>query len=97
MSLAIFYTPRAKETLHSVHSFITQKFGVKAANKFVVKAENTISLIAEQPFMFRASTIGPDIRVGLITRQCSLFYKVTGDSIHLLFFWDNRQEPLILS
>lgn len=95
MSLSVFYTPRAKETLQSVYSFISQKFGSKAANKFVVKAESTIALIAEQPFIFKASTIGPDIRVGLITRQCSLFYKVSANSIHLLFFWDNRQEPLV--
>jgi hypothetical protein len=62
----------------------------------VSKAEKTISLIADNPFMFRASTIDDDVRIALITKQCSLFCRVTDASVNLLFFWDNRQEPLIL-
>ena len=91
-NLEIYYTPRAKETLISVYQFIFKKFGRGAADKFLVKAEKTISLLPKQPFMFKASTIDNNVRVGLITRQCSIFYQVTEDSIHLLFFWDNRQE-----
>ncbi len=94
MSLQVFYTPRAKETLKSVYVFINQKFGTRVASKFVEKAEKTIALIAAQPFMFKASAIDTNLRVGLITKQCSLFYKVTETSVYLLFFWDNRQEPL---
>ncbi|WP_374163848.1 type II toxin-antitoxin system RelE/ParE family toxin [Arcticibacter sp. MXS-1] len=94
MSLLVYYTPRAKETLISVYTFLNQKFGNRAADKFVTKAENTIALLAAQPYMFKASTIAPEIRIALITRQCSLFYKVTESSVQLLFFWDNRQDPL---
>jgi hypothetical protein len=62
----------------------------------VVKAEKVVALIATQPLMFKASDFDENIRIGLITRQCSLFYRVTDTSIHLLFFWDNRQEPFII-
>jgi plasmid stabilization system protein ParE len=57
MSLPIFYKPRSKETLEAVYHFIYNKFGVKAADKFVVKADRTIELIAQQPFMFKASQL----------------------------------------
>jgi plasmid stabilization system protein ParE len=95
MSLQVFYTPRSKETLASVYDFIQNKFGVNSADKFATKAEKTILLIAEYPFMFKASSIDENVRIGPISKQTSLFYRVTDSSIHLLFFWDNRQEPIL--
>ncbi|HTE00669.1 MAG TPA: type II toxin-antitoxin system RelE/ParE family toxin [Mucilaginibacter sp.] len=93
MSLQVFYTPRSKETLESVYNFINDKFGTKSADQFLLKAEKIIALVTEHPFMFKASEIDDNVRIGLITKQTSLFYRVTDTSIHLLFFWDNRQEP----
>jgi hypothetical protein len=95
MSLSTFYTPRSKETLSSVYNFIQNEFGIMSAEKFAAKAEKTITLIAKHPFIFKASSIDENVRVGLISKQTSLFYRVTDTSIHLLFFWDNRQEPFL--
>ncbi|MCR8561310.1 type II toxin-antitoxin system RelE/ParE family toxin [Mucilaginibacter sp. BJC16-A38] len=97
MSLQIYYTPRSKETLSSVYNFILGRFGKRSADKFILKAEKTISLIAEFPLMFKASSIDENVRIGLITKQTSLFYLVKETSIDLLFFWDNRQEPVLPS
>jgi hypothetical protein len=44
--------------------------------------------------MYKALAIDENVRVGFITKQCSLIYRVTDTEIHLLYFWDNRQEPL---
>ena len=95
MSLQVFYTPHSKETLESVYNFINEKFGKNSADQFARKAEHTIKLIAEYPFMFKASSFGDNIRIGLISKQTSLFYLVTDTNVNLLFFWDNRQEPFI--
>ncbi|MBB5395777.1 type II toxin-antitoxin system RelE/ParE family toxin [Mucilaginibacter sp. AK015] len=94
MSLQIYFTPRSKETFKSTYNFIKNEFGASVAEKFSIKTEKTIKLIADHPLMFKVSTIATDVRVGLITKQCSVFYRVTDTTIHLLFFWDNRQEPL---
>jgi plasmid stabilization system protein ParE len=85
MSLQIFYTPRSKETLASVYNFIQNKFGANSADKFASKAEKTILLIAEYPLKFKAASIDENVRIGLISKQTSLFYRVTDSSIHLLF------------
>ena len=95
MSLPIFYTPRSKETFAAVYDFICNKFGINSANKFALKADKIIALIAENPLMYKATEIDETVRVALITKQCSLFYRITDTSIHLLFFWDNRQEPFL--
>jgi len=94
MGLEIFYTPRAKEAFQSTYNFIHNKFGVSAANKFLAKVDKAIYLLADHPLMYKVSTIDPNVRIGLITKQCSLFYRVTDTSVHILFFWDNRQEPI---
>src|ERR1700741_1989484 len=95
MSLQIAYTERPRETFNAVYNFIKNQFGEGPADKFALKAEKTIALIAENPFMFKASSIDTNVRIGFITKQTSLFYRVTDESIHLLFFWDNRQEPVL--
>jgi len=94
MSLSICYTPRSQETLASIYTFIENKFGINSADKFLSKAETVVSLIADHPFMFKSSSIDHNVRIALITKQTSLFYRVTDDSVHLLFFWDNRQDPV---
>lgn len=50
--------------------------------------------MSANPLMFKASAIDENVRIALITKQCSLFYRVTETAIHLLYFWDNRREPL---
>jgi plasmid stabilization system protein ParE len=95
MGLPIYYTPRSRETLVQIYNFIKAKFGTKPADKFVVKAEKIIMLISQYPLMFKASTIDKNVRIGLISKQTSLFYRITDTSIHLLFFGDNRQEPIL--
>ncbi len=86
MSLQVFYTPQAKETLALVYDFINTNFGFKIAEKFLLKTEHTINLIALHPLMFKPSTFEKDVRVGLISKQTSLFYRTHEKSIQLLFF-----------
>lgn len=95
MSLQVRTSPRSKATSKSVYNFISNKFGAKAANEFILKAEKTIRLIAEYPYMFKTSGIAENIIIGFITRQTSLVYSVSDDTIYPLYFWDNRQEPIL--
>lgn len=47
--------------------------------------------IAETPYIYK-STDFKDIRVASLG-NFSIYYKVTKDSIIILAFWDNRQDP----
>lgn len=93
MKLEIVYTPEARVTLNSIYNFITAEFGNAASNRFAIRTEKTIDLTAGNPLMFKASSIDESVRVAVITKQTSLFYRVTDTAIHLLYFWDNRQDP----
>ena len=96
MSLEIVLTPNANDTLLSIISFIQIKWGDRAAERFVEKAYKTLDAISRQPYLFKAYQ-ETSVRKGLITKQPSVVYRVLNDHIEVLFFWDNRQEPIMKS
>ena len=85
ISLPVFYSSRPKETFELTYDFIRNKFGHNASDKFLSKAKKNISHIAENPFMFKASTIDENGRIALITKQCSLFYGLKSIQLHFCF------------
>lgn len=97
MSLVVVYTPAAKDTIQSIYAFLTSKFGPRTANKFVLKAEQTIALLTKHPLMFKISPFNDQVRVAVLNKNCSLFYRVTDNQLQLLYFWDNRQDLLFIS
>lgn len=94
MSLPIFWSDEAKETFDAIFWFVFNQFGEQSAKKFLKQTNKTISIIKFQPEIFE-SISSNRFRKGRITRDTSLFYEIQENKIHLLFFWDNRQEPLI--
>jgi plasmid stabilization system protein ParE len=93
MSLAVEWTDDAKETFDSIVFFIEIKWSEKEAKIFVKRAQKIISLITDQPYMYKAS-LNNNVRQAVITPQTSMFYEVHSQFITILFFWDNRREPL---
>jgi len=93
MSLAVAWTPEAKETFEHTVNLIESKWGIKSAEKFVRSAHKTINAVAAQPYIFKGS-FAQNTRQAVITKQTSMFYEVHSSHILILFFWDNRQEPL---
>jgi plasmid stabilization system protein ParE len=94
MSLPIFWTDEAKETFDAIFFFILDKFSEQSAKKFLKQTNKILQIIKVQPEIFEASILD-QCRKGRITDQTSVFYKIQDDQIRLLFFFDNRQDPLI--
>jgi len=94
MSLEIVFTPKAKDSFLSIISLIRSNWGDNSAEKFVDKTYKTLHSISKQPYLFKAY-LENDVRIGVITKQTSIVYRIFNDRIEILFFWDNRQEPAI--
>jgi plasmid stabilization system protein ParE len=93
MNPEIILTPKAKDTLLSIVLFIRVKWGNKSAEKFVEKTYKVLDTIAQQPYLFKAYQ-EINVRKGLITKHTSVVYRIRDDRIEVLFFWDNRQDPI---
>ena len=94
MSREIRLSQTAVETYEAIFEQISSKFGKMAAEKFENKTFKTFRAIANTPFIFKSTEENPSVRKGWINKNCSFFYQVDEDQIYILFFWDNRQEPL---
>ena len=97
MSLEIIFTDDATDILLSITDFIENKWSSKQADKFLEKVYKTLDLLSKNPYMFKVASNNYDLRIGLISKQTSFFYKIQENEIIILFFWDNRQEPIFNS
>ena len=93
MSLPVDWTDEATETFDSIILFIENKWSEREAATFVKRTRKIIALIADQPYMYKAS-LNNNVRQAVIAPQTSMFYEIHPEFITILFFWDNRQEPL---
>ncbi|HTD41613.1 MAG TPA: hypothetical protein VK671_13380 [Mucilaginibacter sp.] len=94
MKLAVAWTDEAQETFELTVKQIENKWGTRSAEKFAQSAFKTINTISTQPYLFKASYTH-NIRQAFITKQTSMYYEVHTAHIAILYFWDNRQEPIL--
>jgi hypothetical protein len=94
MSLPVVISETAYVTFESICAQINERLGAKALNDFKKNTIKTLELIGHSPFLFKETEFDPNIRQGLIKKLSSVFYEIKPDRIEVLFFWDNRQEPI---
>jgi len=94
MSLPVVISETAYLTFESICAQINDRLGAKAVSDFKKNTIKTLSLIGDSPFLYKETDFDPNIRQGLIKKISSFFYEVKPDRIEILFFWDNRQEPM---
>jgi plasmid stabilization system protein ParE len=95
MSVPIEWTKEADETFEIIVELLDSVWGTKETTKFIKRVNQLLFTIREQPFIFKFSEINLDIKKALISKQTSFFYKIEKDRIIILYFWDNRQEPIL--
>ena len=93
--LKIVLTDTAKFTLQAIFDTIEYKFNPTIADAFLHKVEKILTLVAATPEMFKSSPLSKNVRIGFISKQTSFFYQINNNTIVILYFWDNRQEPLL--
>ena len=94
MALKIVFSANALEILLSVINYIERNWGSRQSEKFLEKVHKALDLASKNPYMFKASSIEDSVRKGFISKQTSFFYEIHENEIFILFFWDNRQEPM---
>ncbi|MFO7791095.1 MAG: type II toxin-antitoxin system RelE/ParE family toxin [Bacteroidota bacterium] len=93
MALKIKWTKRASKTFHNTVEFIEEKWSERSAKKFVIKINCFLILLKNQPEMGKIEVDDKGIRGFVISRQTTVFYRIKKDTIILLKFFDNRQNP----
>jgi len=93
MALEIFWSKRADNKFDKILDYLSTEWGERVTSAFVKKVYDFLDVLVEFPEIGTLENVERNIRGFVIVRQITIFYKVSGTSIILLNFFDNRQSP----
>ncbi len=96
MSFEIRFSPKAIITFDEIITQLNQRWGDKFVKKFKDKVSYSLDNIIETPFLYPIAPENIELRKCVLHKNCSMFYRVNNNIIEIIYFWDNRQDPLIL-
>ncbi len=95
MGYNIIFSNEASETFESIGQQIQVRWGEKEVNEFRKRTYKVTEIISKFPLIFQQVHNRENVRKAFIHKSCSMFYRIGDTYIEILFFWDNRQEPML--
>lgn len=92
--MQIIWSKNAQITFDAIVVYLENSFGNNIAKKFIAKADSSIQTIASFPNLYKAISLKQNVRKATISKVCSFYYEINDNTIVILYFWDNRQEPI---
>ena len=95
MAFKIIWSPEAEKTFEAIIDYLEKHWTEREIRKFVLSTQKTVSLLQQNPFLFRGSEKATIYEV-LVSKHNLLLYQISENSkkVELLSFWDTRQNPL---
>jgi len=93
MALKIVWSKRAKFKFDQIIMYLVEEWGEKSAETFICNVFDFLEILSDYPEMGTLENKSKNIRGFTIVKQVNLFYRIKGDSIILILFFDNRQNP----
>ena len=91
--MKIYLTKRAEMNFRSIKEYITSEWGERVAEVFEQKAIDFLDILEEFPDIGVVEVIEKQIHGFQLTRQTRVYYRVKGERIIILTFFDVRQNP----
>ncbi len=91
MALRILWSKRADKKFDNILDYLNAEWGEKITGAFVKKVYDFLDILVEFPDIGSLENPEREIRGFVIVKQITIFYKVSGNKIILLNFFDNRQ------
>jgi plasmid stabilization system protein ParE len=89
----IIWTSRALSDLKNIVTYLEENWTVKEIQKFARLLDLQLNRLIIHPFLFPNSNKYKKIRKSVLTRQISIYYRVTNHEIQIITLFDNRQNP----
>ena len=91
--LEVIWTDEASRNLNNIVHYLQTEWTIKEVNKFFLKLNKVISLIAKKPQLFRMTSERRGLRKCVLTKHTSIFYIHVDAKIFIISLFDNRQDP----
>ena len=95
MAFKIIWSAEAKVTYLGIIDYLNTEWTEREVRNFVERVHNKLDILTVHPEIGRVHKKRYKIHKTLIHKKVSLVYHIKPQKkeIHLLNFWDNRQDP----
>lgn len=88
----IFWTEHAESELEETILYLQKDFSDREISKLLIKLEDTLELISQNPKIFPFSD-KKGIHKAVLLKYNSIYYREINNSVEILSFFSNRQNP----
>jgi len=92
ISNSIVWSPNAKITYFKVIEYLYEKWTIREVDIFVNRVDEILGYISSNQLLYPYSKESGTHKC-VVVKQVSLFYKIKNNTVELVIFWDNRQDP----
>ncbi len=93
MALEVQWSKQADRKFDKIIEYLLIEWSERVTRAFIKKVYDLIETLSEFPEIGTLENKGKGIRGFTIVKQVNIFYKVSGNRIIILDFFDNRQAP----
>jgi plasmid stabilization system protein ParE len=93
MVKTIIWHRKANNEFNAIINYLQLNWNDNVTKSFVERAYQIIEILKEHPEMGTIENYDKQIRGFVITKHNTLYYRIEGDELILLSFFDNRQNP----
>ncbi|PIQ35179.1 MAG: hypothetical protein COW63_01645 [Bacteroidetes bacterium CG18_big_fil_WC_8_21_14_2_50_41_14] len=93
MALNIKWSKRADRKFDKILEYLMTNWSEQVTKNFVKKVYDFLDVLSEFPEIGSIENNEKGIRGFTIVKQINIFYRIKGETIILLDFFDNRQNP----
>jgi plasmid stabilization system protein ParE len=91
----ILWTDFALIELKDTIEYIKENWTERELQNLAKEIEKTVNLLSHNPDLFQASDFKKEIRRVIVAKHNTLYYKVKDNTVEILSFFSNRQNPRI--
>jgi plasmid stabilization system protein ParE len=88
----LFWSDEAINNLESILDYLQSKWTQREVMKFKKRLRKHLYLITKNPKLFPKSDYNPRLRKAVLSKQTTIFYEISGDTINLVYLFNNRQD-----
>ena len=93
MTNEVILTPRAEKNYEHITDYVFNKWGVLAANKFILRFQEACNLIASRPEIYPFAGKNKQVRKCVVTKHNTVYFIERENIIKIITIFDTRQNP----
>lgn len=91
----LYFSQEAKDSFEALLEQVRERWGTKTAKQFQKDTRRVLGIVTKFPFAFQTVQEDARVRRAIVHRTISFLYRVVGDEVQIIVFFDNRQEPIL--